>query len=466
MLFSSITFLYFFLPIVLICYFIVPDKIKNFILFIASLLFYAWGEPKYVLLMLISILLGYIYGILIEKYRHKHICKTILIISVITFLLNLCVFKYSDFIISNFNNITGISVNLLHISLPIGISFYTFQILSYLIDIYIGEVEAQKNILKLATYISFFPQLIAGPIVRYKDIAGQLSIRKYTFQSTSSGIQRFIIGLSKKVLISNQLGELCDIFIVSGDKSILFYWLYAISFTLHIYFDFSGYSDMAIGLGKIFGFNISENFNYPYISKSISEFWRRWHISLGSWFKDYLYIPLGGNRTSKLKFYRNILIVWLLTGMWHGAAWTFITWGLLFAILLIIEKVLLSKYIKHSKFLSHIYVMFFIVIGFVIFNAASMSEAIQYIGAMFGATNIPLCSKEFIYYANSYGLLIIFSCIGSTPICNKIYIKLKSINKINNFLNIFEIVFIFLLFISVTAYLVDGSFNPFLYFRF
>lgn len=466
MLFSSITFLYIFLPILLICYFLVPYRIKNYILLSASLIFYAWGEPVYIVIMLISILLGYVYGILIEKYRYKNICKFIFSSSIILFLLNLCIFKYADFIIMNFNSLSGLSVNLLRISLPIGISFYTFQILSYLIDIYKGEVVAQKNIIKLATYISFFPQLIAGPIVRYADISNQLSIRRHSFALTSIGIKRFIIGLSKKVLISNQLSELCNIFIISDNKSILFYWLYAISFTLHIYFDFSGYSDMAIGLAHIFGFSINENFNYPYISKSITEFWRRWHISLSNWFRDYVYIPLGGSKTTRLKSYRNILIVWSLTGLWHGANWTFILWGFLFAALIIFEKIFLYKYINKFHILSHFYVLFFVIIGFVIFNASNISEALQYIISMFGFKNIPVYTNEFLYYIRSYGIILLFACISSTPIPKKIWIKLNTINNIKPIINIFEILSLFLLFIIVTAYLVDGSFNPFLYFRF
>ena len=343
MLFSSIPFLYYFLPCVLLLYFLAPKRLKNAVLLLASLVFYAWGEPIYVLLMAGSIASGYVLGLLIEKFRAMPLGKLFLIVSVAISLGLLGYFKYVDFFISNFNAVFGLSVPLLRIALPIGISFYTFQLLSYTIDVYRGTVAAQRNFITLAAYIAMFPQLIAGPIVRYSDVAAQLKSRTHSFEKIALGIRRFILGLAKKILIANALGELCDIFRVSGDQSVLFYWLYAIAFTLHIYFDFSGYSDMAIGLGKVFGFDFPENFRFPYISASITEFWRRWHISLGSWFRDYVYIPLGGNRVGKAKWLRNILVVWLLTGFWHGAAWNFIVWGLLFAVLLVVEKLWLQK---------------------------------------------------------------------------------------------------------------------------
>ena len=333
MLFTSISFLYYFLPIVIIIYFILPKKMRNFILFIASMVFYFYGEPKYIFLMLTEILIAYIGAILIDKYKSK----SLLIITISIHIGLLCVFKYTDFIIDNINTVFNSSLPLLKIALPIGISFYTFQIISYLIDVYNGKVMVQKNLLKLATYISLFPQLIAGPIVRYETISEELDNRKTSIADFSYGVRRFIIGLSKKVLIANLLGELCNQFISTDEKTILFYWIFAISYMLQIYFDFSAYSDMAIGLGRMFGFHFLENFNYPYISKSITEFWRRWHMSLSSWFKDYVYIPLGGNRKGLKKQIRNIFIVWLLTGMWHGASWNFIIWGLLFSIILIIE---------------------------------------------------------------------------------------------------------------------------------
>ena len=375
-------------------------------------------------------------------------------------------FKYADFFIANFNAATGLSVPLLKIALPIGISFYTFQILSYTVDVYRGEVKAQRNYISLAAYVALFPQLIAGPIVRYSDIAAQLESRTHSFSNVALGTRRFILGLAKKVLIANALGELCDIFKESNDKSVLFFWLYAIAFTLHIYFDFSGYSDMAIGLGKIFGFDFLENFDYPYISGSITEFWRRWHMSLGSWFRDYVYIPLGGNRVSKARWFLNIFIVWMLTGFWHGAAWNFIVWGLFFAILLIIEKLWLLKPLKKSKVLSHIYVMFFVIISFVIFNAADMKEAFSYIGGMFGAGGIPFISEEWLYYLRSYGVVLIVAIIGATPLVKKLVLSVKKKSTGEKIMNIAEPIMLVALLLVITAYLVDGSFNPFLYFRF
>lgn len=457
MLFSSIPFLYYFLPCVLILYFIAPRKLKNTALLLSSLVFYAWGEPRFVIVMIITVVMGYVFGILTEI--HPKYKKLYLILAVLLSVVSLGYFKYADFFITNFNAVTGLSVPLLKIALPIGISFYTFQILSYNIDVYTGEVPAQRNLIDLAAYITMFPQLIAGPIVRYSDVAKQLKSRTHGVDKISLGIRRFVLGLSKKILIANALGELCDIFKYSDDKSVLFYWIYAIAFSLHIYFDFSGYSDMAIGLGKMFGFDFIENFNYPYISKSITEFWRRWHMSLGSWFRDYVYIPLGGSRVKKTRMFLNIFIVWMLTGFWHGAAWNFVVWGLFFAILLMIEKVFLLKYLKKFKVINRVYVLFSIVISFVIFNATSMGEAISYIGGMFGAGGIPLCSVETVYYLRSFIVILILAIIGSTPIPKKVISGIKKVQYIE------PLVLVGLL-IVITAYLVDGSFNPFLYFRF
>ncbi len=466
MLFSSIPFLYYFLPSVLILYFIAPKKFKNTVLMLSSLVFYGWGEPKYVVLMIASIVIGYFSGLLIEAFSERKLSKVVLGFSVAINLGFLGYFKYADFFIENFNAVTGLSVSLLRIALPIGISFYTFQILSYTIDVYRKDAKAQKNIINLAAYITMFPQLIAGPIVRYSDIAKQLEERTHSFENFSKGIRRFVLGLGKKILIANSLGELCDIFKVSDDKSILFYWLYAIAFGLHVYFDFSGYSDMAIGLGRIFGFKFSENFNYPYISKSATEFWRRWHMSLGTWFRDYVYIPLGGNRVSKPKWFFNIFVVWFLTGFWHGAAWNFIIWGLIFAILLILEKVVLLKYLNKTKVLSRIYTLVAVGISFVIFNATDMKEAFSYIGAMFGAGNVPLVSTEFFYYLKSFAVTLIIGIIGATPIVKRTVEKIFENNKISKFIWILEPIGLVVLLAVMTAYLVDGSFNPFLYFRF
>ena len=465
MLFSSINFLYYFLPCVLILYFLVPTKYKNSILLISSLLFYFYGEPIYILVMLGAILSGYIHGILINKYpKHK---KIFLISSIIISLGALGLFKYSNFAITNINQLLGTNIKLLNLALPIGISFYTFQILSYVIDVYKGKVPVQKNIIKLATYVSLFPQLIAGPIVRYIDVEKELTNREHTFENFSTGITRFCIGLAKKVLIANQLGELCQIFLQTDEKSILFYWIYGISFSLQIYFDFSAYSDMAIGLGKIFGFHFLENFNYPYISKSITEFWRRWHISLGTWFKDYVYIPLGGNRGGKLKLIRNILVVWMLTGFWHGAEWTFIFWGLLFGILLMIEKLfLLNKLEKAPKIVGHIYVLFIIMISFIIFNAGSIGEAINQIAGLFGANGETFINHYTVYYLKNYLVIFVIAIIGATPFVKNAINHLKENGKIRKIVNILEPITVVVLLLVVTAYLVDSSYNPFLYFRF
>ncbi|MBQ2758624.1 MAG: MBOAT family protein [Clostridia bacterium] len=466
MLFSSIPFLYYFLPIVILLYTVAPKKLKNTVLLLSSLFFYGWGEPKYVFLMLGTIFIGYVLGLLTEKHRGTFLAKLWVTLSAVVSLGMLGYFKYADFFIENFNAVTSLSVPLLKIALPIGISFYTFQLLSYTIDVYRGDVPAQKNFITLAAYVSLFPQLIAGPIVRYCDVEKQLIERKHSFEYAAAGIRRFIIGLSKKVLIANALGEVCDIFRASDDKSVLFYWLYAICFTLHIYFDFSGYSDMAIGLGKLFGFDFMENFRHPFVSKSITEFWRRWHISLGSWFRDYVYIPLGGNRVSKIKGFRNIFVVWMLTGFWHGAAWNFIVWGLYFAVLLIIEKLWLKKYIEKSKLFSHIYVMLLIVISFVIFNASDMSQAFADIAGMFGAGSLPLYSDEWLYYLRSFAVIIVIAIIGSTELPVKAMAALKKNSKIEKCINVIEPVALVVLLVLITAYLVDGSFNPFLYFRF
>ena len=466
MLFSSIPFLYYFLPSVLILYFIAPQKLKNTVLMISSLVFYGWGEPKYVVLMIASIVIGYISGILIEAISEKKFSKLFLGLSVVVDLGFLAYFKYADFFIENFNAATGLSLPLLRIALPIGISFYTFQILSYTIDVYRKDVGAQKNIINLAAYITMFPQLIAGPIVRYSDIAKQLEDRTHSFENFSKGMRRFVLGLGKKILIANTLGELCDIFKASDDKSILFYWLYAVAFGLHVYFDFSGYSDMAIGLGRIFGFRFIENFNYPYISKSATEFWRRWHMSLGTWFRDYVYIPLGGNRVSKPKWFFNIFVVWFLTGFWHGAAWNFIVWGLFFAVLLIIEKLVLLKYLDKSRVLSRVYTLVAVGISFVIFNAEDMKEAVSYIGGMFGAGGIPVVSTEFFYYLKNFAVAIVIGIIGATPVAKKTVKKIFENEKISKYIWVLEPVGLVVLLVVMTAYLVDGSFNPFLYFRF
>lgn len=466
MLFSSIPFLYYFLPLVLLFYFGVPKSLKNTVLLLFSLAFYAWGEPMYVFLMIATVGVNYLLGLLIEKFRGRMLSKIFVILSVTLSLGVLGYFKYADFFIENFNAVTGLSVKLLGIALPIGISFYTFQILSYTVDVYRGDVRAQKNPITLGAYISLFPQLIAGPIVRYSDVEKQLQERTHSFDKFSSGVRRFIFGLSKKIILANTLGELCEAFHMSNDKSVLFYWLFVISYMLQIYFDFSGYSDMAIGLGKILGFDFMENFRYPFISRSVSEFWRRWHISLGSWFRDYVYIPMGGNRVKKLRLLVNIFTVWFLTGFWHGAEWNFIIWGIYFAILLLAEKYFLGKYLEKTKVLSHIYVLFLVAISFAIFSANGLGEAFSTVGGMFGAGSIPFVSKGFIYSLRNYGLILFISMLASTPLFVRVTKKLSSNKKAKAVIDIFEIPVLLILLFIVTSYLADGSFNPFLYFRF
>lgn len=465
MLFSSIPFLYYFLPLVLAVYFLTPARFRNAVLLLASLIFYAWGEPKYVLLMLASILSGYGFGLLQERYRGQKGAKLVCGLSVAVSLSFLLYFKYADFFLENFNAAAGLGVPLLRIALPIGISFYTFQIISYTVDVYRGE-PAQKNLIHLAAYVAMFPQLIAGPIVRYSDIAQQLEHRSHSTALAAEGVRRFLIGLGKKILIANQLGELCSVFRASDEKSVLFYWLYAVAFALHIYFDFSGYSDMAIGLGKVFGFHFLENFNYPYISASITEFWRRWHISLGTWFRDYVYIPLGGNRVGRARQLLNILVVWMLTGFWHGAAWNFVVWGLMFAVLLIMEKLWLLKPLSKCRPLAHLYVVFFVVISFVIFNAENMGQALSDIGGLFGAGGIPLVSAEAVYCLRSFALVLILAVLGATPLLRNGLVRLSQYPTAGKVLNALEPFTLFVLLLVMTGYLVDGSFNPFLYFRF
>ena len=465
MLFSSIPFLYYFLPLVLAVYFLTPARFRNAVLLLASLIFYAWGEPKYVLLMLASILSGYGFGLLQEQYRGQKGAKLVCGLSVAVSLSFLLYFKYADFFLENFNAATGLGVPLLRIALPIGISFYTFQIISYTVDVYRGE-PAQKNLIHLAAYVAMFPQLIAGPIVRYSDIAQQLEHRSHSTALAAEGVRRFLIGLGKKILIANQLGELCSVFRASDEKSVLFYWLYAVAFALHIYFDFSGYSDMAIGLGKVFGFHFLENFNYPYISASITEFWRRWHMSLGTWFRDYVYIPLGGNRVGRARQLLNILVVWMLTGFWHGAAWNFVIWGLMFAVLLIMEKLWLLKPLSKCRPLDHLNVVFFVVISFVIFNAENMGQALSDIGGLFGAGGIPLVSAEAVYCLRSFALVLILAVLGATPLLRNGLVRLSQYPTAGKVLNALEPFTLFILLLVMTGYLVDGSFNPFLYFRF
>ena len=482
MLFSSISFLYYFLAGVLAVYFILPFKIKvfkkksgeycyfeakNFVLLIASLAFYFYGEPIYTALMIATIVVNYVAGLLIDKFRGTVWSKISLWVSIALSLGSLGFFKYSDFFISNINSIFRTEFTLLALALPIGISFYTFQILSYTVDVYRGEAKVQKSIIRLATYVALFPQLIAGPIVRYTTVEEELSDRKHTFENFGYGVTRFVIGLSKKVLIADTLGAFVRVFRASDDTSVIFFWFYAIAVSLQLYFDFSGYSDMAIGLGRIFGFKFLENFNYPFISKSVAEFWRRWHMSLGTWFRDYVYIPMGGNRVPLGKWFFNILTVWFLTGFWHGADWTFIIWGLYFALFLLLEKFFLTKFFsKIPKVFSHIYVIFVILISFVIFSGSGLSGSLSDIGAMFGRGNLPLWSADTAYYLSSYSFTFALALVGATPLVKNAVLKIKSGKKGNMIMNVLEPIFVVVMLMVVTSYFVDGSFSPFLYFRF
>ena len=467
MLFSSVSFLYYFLPITLILYFVSKDKYKNIILLLASLFFYFYGEPKYTVLMLISAFSAYIHGILIEKFREKGYSKLFLVSGLVVSLGILIVFKYMDFIIKNINYISNSNIKLLRLVLPIGISFYTFQGLSYIVDVYKKDAKVCRSFVDFATYVCLFPQLIAGPIVRYTTIEDELKNRTHSFDKFAYGVNRFVVGLAKKVILANNLGMIVDIMTKSNEKSVLSYWMVAIFFSLQIYYDFSGYSDMAIGLGRMFGFDFLENFNYPFISKSIKEFWRRWHISLSTFFRDYVYIPLGGNRVSRGRWIFNLLIVWSLTGLWHGDSWNFILWGLYFAILLIIENLFLQNILsKLPALIQHIYAKFFIIISFVIFNNENIKDLWSSLYNMFNFRGLDLYNDFSTYYLKSYTVLLIVSVIGATPILKNIIQKInknvtgqKVISIINPILNI-------VLLVVVTAYLIDGSFNPFLYFRF
>lgn len=467
MLFSSISFIYYYLPMVLLAYFLVPFRFKNAVLLISSLVFYFLGEPKYTILLVISTLVDYSHSLVIEKYRGTSKAKIALISSIVINLGMLGFFKYADFFMLNSNMLFGTDFSPLHIALPIGISFFTFQTMSYTIDVYRNQVPAQRNLWQLGTYVTLFPQLVAGPIVRYKTVAEELIARTHSFEIFSSGVNRFVLGLAKKVLLANQLGELSVLSQSTESPSVLFLWLGALAFALQIYFDFSGYSDMAIGLGRMFGFHFLENFNYPYISKSVTEFWTRWHISLGTWFKDYVYIPMGGNRVSPLLWYRNILFVWLITGFWHGASWNFVLWGLYFAIILVLEKQFLSKLLKKTPdFMRHCYVTFAIVISFVIFNHDSVSGVLTALNGLFGLSGLPLFTLETIYYLQSYLIILGIAMICATPllkVCYKHLMKSTIYQKLSVPL---EPLGIIILLLVVTGYLVDASFNPFLYFRF
>ena len=459
MVFSSIPFLYYFLPAVLAVYFLTPRKGKNAVLLLASLIFYGWGELRLLPLMAFTILLCYVCGLGIERSRKRK--KLWLLASIVISVGLLGVFKYADFFIGSLNTVTGLKIPLLHLALPVGISFYTFQCLSYTIDVYRGSVPAQKNLINFGAYVALFPQLIAGPIVRYADIARELEHREHSWDNAAAGLRRFLVGLGKKVILADNFALLIRLFRQSGEKSVLFYWMYAVAFTLNIYFDFSGYSDMAIGLGRVLGFHFVENFNYPYLSGSVTEFWRRWHISLGSWFRDYVYIPMGGSRVSRWRWVLNILTVWMLTGLWHGAAWNFVLWGLLFAALLLAEK-WIPVLQRLPGVLRHGYVLLAVVLSFVLFNADSLAQAGQDFAGLFGFGSLSLTSAETLYYLKSYAVLFVLGIFGSTPVVKNAAWRIDG-TKAGVVL---EAAAMLALLIVCTAYLVDGSFSPFLYFRF
>ena len=458
MVFSSILFIFRFLPMAMILYFLTPTKFKNLTLLIVSLIFYSWGEPKYFLIMVASIVVDYLVSRGIEKSRNnKKICILLLSISMIFNLGMLFFFKYFNFFIENVNNILGISLKYVNITLPLGISFYTFQTMSYTIDVFLGKVKAEKNIINFGAFVCLFPQLIAGPIVKYTDINLELKNRKIDIIQIQHGIELFIIGLGSKVLIANNIGAFWSEIEGRGFGGVgtIIAWMSVLAFALQIYFDFSGYSLMAIGLGKILGFNFPRNFNYPYISKSITEFWRRWHITLGSWFKEYVYIPLGGNRVGRLRLYINLFIVWFLTGFWHGASYNFILWGLYFFILISIEKAVLLKVLKNHKIISHIYSIFFILLGWAIFAVVDLEQLKILLKEMFSISK----NTQWIYYVRNYGITFIIATVLSTPMVKNIYNKLiKS--------DILKTVILMVIFLISIAYLVDATYNPFLYFRF
>lgn len=466
MVFSSTIFLCVYLPLVLLGYYICPKKGRNLFLLIVSLVFYAWGEPKYVFLMIFSILVNYIFGRLMDKHReNKKRLKLMLVLSVVIDLGLLSVFKYTDFIITNVNAIFGANFDLLNIALPIGISFYTFQAMSYTIDVYRDDVRVQKNLIDFGMYITMFPQLIAGPIVRYADVQDQLAERSVTTADFSEGVMRFVVGLGKKVLLANQMGAVwSDIYALGGDVSALMAWTGAIAYTFQIYFDFSGYSDMAIGLGRMFGFKFPENFRYPYQSVSITDFWRRWHITLSTWFKEYLYIPLGGNRRGLARQALNLLIVWSLTGFWHGAGWNFVMWGLYYFVILFIEKLFLLKALdKLPKFFRHVYALLLIIIGWVIFASDDVSVLLPYLGSMFGA-NGAIGGMD-VYTLLTKAVLLIICCIASTELPKKLFLSAAGAMNEKAAFTLKSVLTIALLALSMIL-LIGDSYNPFLYFRF
>lgn len=466
MVFSSTIFVFLFLPLVLLCYFLAPKKLKNYILLFFSLVFYIFGGPKFLLVLLFVVLIDYIGAILINKTNKK---KLFLILTLILNISTLVYFKYTGFFLENVNNIFGLNITIPDIVLPIGISFYTFQAMSYVIDVYRNKVSLQKNYLTLLLYVSLFPQLVAGPIVRYETIEQELKVRKTTFEDVEYGIRRFILGLAKKVIIANQMGALADIIFSSSDISTPVAWLGAIAYMFQIYFDFSAYSDMAIGLGRIFGFKFLENFNFPYISKSITEFWRRWHISLSTWFRDYVYIPLGGNRKGIKRQIINLFIVWLLTGFWHGAEWNFVIWGLYYFIFLMLEKFVFNKVLaKTPNVIRHIYTLFIVLIGWVIFRCESLDSIKTMFTSMFTLKITEFSLNELLIYLETYAIYFILAIIFSMPVYYKIVDKINSLKegRLKLALNILHYGSLIVIFIITIMFLAYSSYNPFIYFRF
>ena len=463
MVFSSIVFMFIYLPVVLGVYYLVPVKYRNLWLFVVNLIFYGWGEPVYILLMLFSICVNYINGRWIAKYRveNRKKAKCILALNTVINLGLLVFFKYFDLLAETISHIPGVYVPTLGLTLPIGISFYTFQTMSYPIDVYRGDAAVQKNYIRFGMFVALFPQLIAGPIVRYKDISDQLGERMGSREQFASGVERFTIGLAKKVLIANNIGALWDACSTANELTVVGAWLGALAFSLQLYFDFSGYSDMAIGLGRMLGFDFLENFNYPYISRSVTEFWHRWHISLGTWFRDYLYIPLGGNRRGLLRQLLNILIVWALTGLWHGANWTFLVWGLYYAVFLLLEKVFLLKPLKKVPFVGHIYTILVAISGWMIFQLDSLKELWRYWKSMYGFGSYGFVNASDLFLGRSYLLILLVAVIAATPLLKNLYSRLSPRIRA-----VTTPVLIALTLVSSTAYLVDATYNPFLYFRF
>ena len=460
MVFSSITFIFYFLPLVLLCYFILPKQYRNYVLLVFSLFFYFYGEKMLVVLLIFSICFNYYYSKVIEKYHNKYILS----FGVLVNLALLIYFKYTNFFVDNLNQVLNLNIKIAQITLPIGISFFTFQGLSYLVDVYRGDVKSARSVFDFGAYLALFPQLIAGPIVRYETVAKEINDREETIDDFSKGIKRFAVGLFKKIILANTLGEAVKVLATISQKTVLSVWLEAIFATLQIYFDFSAYSDMAIGMGLFFGFHFLENFNYPLIAESITDFWRRWHISLSSWFKDYVYIPLGGSRCNKLRNYINILIVWLCTGFWHGANWNFIIWGLYFALILVIEKSYTLKYMRKYKFIGRIVTFIIVVLSFVIFNHTSINEILTYYANMFGMNGIKFVNAESLYYFRSYFILLFISILAMGPFFKNAYVAFA--NKYPSLISSLELVGVAFVLVMTTAFLLDASFNPFLYFRF